>query len=141
MIDINELTEDDERLLEEIGWGNLNSIELPRSLDNQGRWESLNKDYYWDIKEKSRKFDSLKYILDIYDPDYLFIFNWDDGKEEDVFQGLNPLWNKKEYWDKVISTYNFDDYKAKVMWCPHPNRLRWLSMNINELIEEINIRL
>jgi hypothetical protein len=138
---INDLSENDIEILQELGWGNINAVEMPRSLENEGRWDALNKDYYWDIKGKSKGFDSIKYILDVFDPDYIFIFNWDNNKEEDVFKGLNPRWNEHEYWDKTISTYNFAEYKAKVIWCPHPNNLRFKSMNIKDLIEEIEIRL
>ena len=137
LINVNEISEEEINLLEEIGWGNINSIEIPKTLMNEGRWDDLDKNFYQDIKEKSRIFDSLKFIFDIYNPDYLFIFNWDDNKEEDVFNELTPIWNKEEYTHGIISTYTFENYKTKLIWCPHPNNLRYKSMNINELIEII----
>jgi len=140
IINVNTITERDKVLLEEIGWGNINSIEIPKTLQNRELWESLDKDCYWDIKEKSRAFDSIKHIMDLYNPDYIFIFNWAESKEEDVFKGLRPNWNKDEYIEGIISTYCFDDYKTKLIWCLHPNSLRYKSMNINELIEEIDKR-
>ena len=137
IINVNEFSENDKQYLEEIGYGNLNSIELPKSLQNQGLWDTLNETIYWDVKEKSRVFDSLKYVLDLYDPDYIFIFNWDASKEKDTFYRLVPHCNTESYIDGIISTYSIENYKTKLIWCPHPNNLRFKSMNINELINII----
>ncbi len=76
-------------------------------------------------------------FLDLYHPDYIFIFNWDDNKEQDVFNGLTPKWNEKEFVNGLISTYHFNEYKTKLVWCPHPNNLRWKSMSIDRFIPEI----
>lgn len=141
IINVNEISTRQKEVLNQLGWGNLNAIEKPSSLRNQKIWDSIDPEYYWDIKEKSRTFDALKHILDQFDPDYIFIFNWDSGKEADTFKGLNPHWNEDEYIEGVISTYTFDQYKAKVIWCLHPNRLRYKSMNINSLVELIATRL
>jgi len=124
-------------LLNEIGWGNINSIVKPSTLKKLKKWDNLDKNIYYDIKEKSRSFDSIKFILDIYEPDFLFIFNWNDEKEEDVFRDLKPIWNESEHKEGLISTYNFKEYKTKIIWCPHPNNLKYKSLSFEDLIRKI----
>jgi hypothetical protein len=138
---VNEINRKDIHILNDLGWSNLNSIEKPSSLINEGIWDDINQEIYWKIKEASRKFDSIKHVLDIFEPHYLFIFNWDDNKEDDAFDGLKPIWNGKEAIDKVIATYTFQEYRTKIIWCPHPNNLRYQAMNNDDLINEICKRL
>ena len=41
--------------INDFGWGNTNAIEVPKSLENQGIWETLDKDKYWTVKEQFKK--------------------------------------------------------------------------------------
>jgi hypothetical protein len=139
---VNDITEEETNCLRSLGWGNLNSIEVPQSLEKEVDWDVIDKDKYWKIKDASKSFDKIKLIIDTFQPDYIFIFNWcDSDKENEVFESLNPIWNKDEYIENVISTYNFKEYKTKIIWCPHPARFSYISYNNDQIIEEIMKRI
>ena len=136
-----ELDDKYKKLLTEIGWGNINSIETPDSLKRREEWENINKDTYWAVKKYSRIFDRVTYILDIYKPDYIFIFNWDWDAEEFYFKDIKANWIKSEYDETFISTYSVDGYKTKIIWTIHPQRMSYLGMNSDKLLAEILKRL
>jgi hypothetical protein len=134
MVNVNELTDDQKELLKEVGWGNVNSIVKKETLIKLEIWNQC-KNYYWDIKEKSYIFDNLKFIIDIYNPDYIFIFNWaDDATEERILDGLDYNRISDYVTEGFLVPYSSKKYKAKIIWCPHPNRLGRLKTNINKMI-------
>jgi hypothetical protein len=122
-----------------MGYGNLNSIETYLNLEREKTWDTINKDIYWDIKNKSKKFDKLKFIIEIYNPDYIFIFNWieDEDAEALAFSDLNFEWVKEEHIPKTISTYLIKGYNTKIIWTVHPMRLSFLKMNADDLMGKI----
>ncbi|MGN0845329.1 MAG: hypothetical protein ACI4QT_08950 [Kiritimatiellia bacterium] len=86
--DMSRLTPDEKRLLEEIGYGNLNSIELPDTLKKQKCWEDIDQDKYWKIKESSEKFlDRYDLVQDAFFPMVSIITSW-TGEEEKYFRDL-----------------------------------------------------
>ncbi len=121
-------------LLQDMGWGNLNSIETQQSLDKHGEWDDIDQDIYWKIKSKSRIFDCLNHILDAFQPDYIFIFNW-QADEEIAFNGLKYKWIKKDHIPDLLSIYRIEDYQTRIIWTIHPRNLSFKGMNIEELIE------
>jgi len=127
-------------ILEEMGYGNLNSIETKQSLQNRSQWESIDKSIYEDIKQKSKRFDRLKLILDIYNPDYIFIFNW-DADENLAFTDLQFERLEHQNIENVCSVYYVKENNTKIIWTIHPNNLRFKGMNINDLITIILERL
>jgi hypothetical protein len=131
------LTQKQKAMLEELGWGNLNSIEKPSTLRNEGLWGDLDQEAYWNIKNDSRRLDTLKCLLDVFQPDIVFILNWDDGKEEDAFKGLSVTWNKSEFIEDLVATYKVKGYRAKIIWTRHPGSLKWVSIDPDELIEKL----
>jgi hypothetical protein len=138
LVNVNTLNAGQIALLNDLGWGNLNSIEIPKTLQNEERWNGINESDYWDIKTKSGIFDRIKLILDIYHPDTIFIFNWcDDTKTEQVLKDLDLEWNEKTYIQNIIATYKIKGYNTKVIWSSHPNNLKWQGTNINDTIEII----
>jgi hypothetical protein len=138
LVNVNKLSNEQINLLNSIGWGNLNSIEVPKTLQNEERWNEIDKNYYRDIKNRSGKFDKLKLILDIYDPDILFVFNWcDDNKFEQVSEGLELECNEETYIQNILATYRIKDRKTKIIWSSHPNKLKYEETNINNIIEII----
>ena len=134
---LSNLTDEDINHLNDIGYGNIYSIEHQKILKKRGVWENIDKYVYDDIKSKSCMFDHLKLILNCFNPDIVFIFTWDESKEEDIFLDLKPEWNEVDFKKGIISTYTIEGYKTKLIWCLHPNRLRFKSMNADELINEI----
>jgi len=137
-VNVNQLTNEQKELLKTIGWGNLNSIELPESLKKEERWEGINENHYWDIKNKSEVFDKIKLIFEIYDPDIIFIFNWcSDSKAEQALEGLDVKFNKDTFIQNIISTYDVKGTNKKIIWSSHPNNLKWQGTNINNAIKII----
>jgi hypothetical protein len=139
--DLSEITPAEDQILEEIGWGNINSIEVPKTLENEGRWETLDKDTYWKIKEASRGMDAIKHIIHAFNPDIIFIFNWDSAKEADAFRDLNAKEDLSKSVAGLLAIYSIAGYNTKVVWCPHPNNLRYKSQNIDGLIDIIHAAL
>ena len=134
---LQEISSIEDEMLKEIGWGNINTIEVASSLKKQNKWNSINHDIYWQVKTESQSLDSIKLIIDSFNPDIIFIFNWDSAKEPDVFRGLNAIQDTSKSVAGLLATYSLDRYDTKVVWCPHPNNLRYKSQNINGLIQLI----
>lgn len=134
---LSEIYSAEDEILQEIGWGNINAVEVPKSLQNEGRWDSLDHDTYWKIKDKSRPLDSMKLLLDAFKPDVVFIFNWDSSKESDVFRGLDATEDLSKSVPGLLAIYSIAGYDTKIVWCPHPNNLRYKSQNIEGLIRLI----
>lgn len=130
-------------ILSEMGYGNLNSIEKLQSINKRRERNGLDhidKNIYSEIKNKSLKFDNLKFILDIYNPSHIFIFNW----IEDVrlaFKNLEYECIQEEDIPGLIGTYTIKGYKTKIIWTVHPRRLSFKKMNASDLIDEIMKRI
>jgi hypothetical protein len=134
---LSEISSAEEEILQEIGWGNMNSIEVPKTLQKYGRWESIDQDTYWKIKTASRPLDSIKLLLDSFGPDIIFIFNWNCEKKSDVFRDLNASEDLSKSVPGLLAIYSLSGYHTRVVWCPHPNNLRFKSQNIEGQIRMI----
>ena len=125
-IDITQLTDDEYQIIEEMGYGNLNSIEHDRTLqalDYYGTdkkcWDVIqDKDKFNELRRASRKLDRIKHVLDAYRPDLIIIMNWEDRM--DIFEGLEINEIKDFYIDKLRSVYEIPEYNTKVIWTNHP---------------------
>jgi len=136
LVNVNQLDSEQNKLLNSIGWGNINSIVPKETLKSDGYWNGIDQDIYSEIKDKSAIFDKLKLILKVYDPDVIFIFNWcDENKIEQVLEGIEVKFNKKSYVNGIIKSYRIKHSKKKIIWSSHPNRLRSLGTNINKVIK------
>lgn len=127
---------DNFELLNDFGYGNTNSIEIPRSLENQGIWKNLDHSKYWLIKERSKIFDKLKHTIEIYNPDLVFIFNW--GCDENKF--LEDLEYNIEKIDLINNHFwivTIADTRTKIIWTVHPSNLRYQGYNVAQLIDTI----
>ena len=129
---IKHLAADEVKLLQDIGYGNLNAVELPNSLRNEGKWDSINKEEYWMIKKESTIFDRLKLIMDAYSPDYIYIFNWEE--RDDIFEGLKYKWHEEYFKKDFRAVYSIAGYKTKVIWSCHPRRFSFLGTNMKEMV-------
>ena len=125
-IDITQLTDDEYQIIEEMGYGNLNSIEHDRTLqalDYYGTekkcWDVIqDKDKFNELRRASRKLDRIQHVLDAYRPDLIIIMNWEDRM--DIFEGLEINEIKDFYIDKLRSVYEIPEYNTKVIWTNHP---------------------
>lgn len=134
---LSEISPAEDKILEEIGWGSLNAIEVPTTLHKEGRWDSLDQNAYWQIKQESRKLDSIKLLIEAFSPDIIFIFTWDDLKKADAFQGLNVTEDLSKAVGGLLAIYSISGYDTKIVWCPHPNNLRYKAQSIDSLIQVI----
>jgi hypothetical protein len=129
------------------GWGNRNSIELVASLENQHKNIPLWKDFgassqniYYKIKKASKNFDKLVYLLDVYQPDIVFILSWSNEGKKSYFDGLG--WhlhnhNSTEKFKIRIYEISLHEKNIKVVWTEHPSSLRYKGVKIDEVVEKI----
>ena len=128
--------DDNLELLNDFGYGNTNSIEIKESLIRRKKWDIIDQSKYWIIKEKSKIFDKLKYTIEVYNPDLIFIFNW--GCDDKVF--LEDLSYEIEKYDLINNHFwvvNLLDTNTKIIWTVHPNNLKFQGYNVDQLIETI----
>lgn len=125
-IDITKLTDEEYQVIEEMGYGNLNSIEHDRTLQNikvgtdKTCWEMIqDKVKFRQLRRVSRGLDRIKHILDAYRPDLMIILNWEDRMG--IFQGLEVKEIKEYYIEKLRAVYEIPEYGTKVIWSNHPN--------------------
>ena len=128
---------DERRSLYEIGYGNMNSMELQESLDNEG--VDYDPKIYAKVKELSAPLDRIKHILDAYSPDFIFIFNWVEADE--IFEGLNVTWHEKHYIDDKLAVYTIEDYDTKIIWSSHPRRFSYLGENTESMVRLLGDKL
>jgi hypothetical protein len=131
--DITTIATAEKELLEEIGYGNLYSIEIPQTITK--RYENDNyrpPKEYWEICDAAKPFETLKSMIEAYSPDYIFIFSWID-KEDDFFEGTDYTQQKEWYEDGFRAVYTSKQYHAKVIWTLHPNRFKFLQTSAEEM--------
>lgn len=144
---IKKLTQKDWDLLEEIGYGNLFSIERIDTLKKKKytiEGSSCEKTEYDDIKNHrheykflcnlAKPFEGLKTIFSAYgEPDIVFILSWTDN--ENFFEGLDYECEKEWYEHNFRSMYISKTHKTKVIWSSHPNRFHFLGTNQKEMCQ------
>ena len=123
--DITTIDEKQKEILEEIGYGNLYSIELIETL--RKRYEEptlLPSTEYYTICEAAKPFESLRTMIEAYHPDYVFVLSWIE--KMDFLDGTDFQWQKDLYTDsdkKYRAVYLSNQYKTKVIWSLHPNSM------------------
>ena len=119
-VDITRLTDEDYQVIEQMGYGNLNSIEHDKGQKSMGVWSKIaDKEKFHQLRLASRKLDRIKHILDAYSPDLIIILNWEE--RPDVFEGIKETWLKEYYIDKLRAVYTIEGYDTKILWSNHPN--------------------
>lgn len=131
--ELRELSLEEFKIIDEIGYGNLNSMELPETLQCEKKWENIDQDLYDKLKTITDKlFDPLKNILDVYSPDYIFILtsNFD---EEKSFARLK--YKKLEAFNEgsLRTLYNIKGHNTKIIRSSHPRRFSFLSTNPDKM--------
>lgn len=144
-VDITQLSEDDYKIIEQMGYGNLNSLEVYQTLKNnkyaeKTLWEMVgDKKKLRTLRKRSRELDKIKHILDAYEPDLIIILNW-SGKPEIVFKDLDTKNDSILYSEekgKQRSVFTIDGYKTKIVWSIHPNSFGRQSVSPNEMLIRI----
>lgn len=144
--DISELTQKDWELLEEIGYGNLFSIETINTLKKKKykrEGESFERTEYDDIKNlhgykvlcnKAKPFENLKTIFSAYgEPDIVFILSWTE--KYGFFDGLDYKCEMEFYEEGFRSVFISNTHKTKVIWTSHPTRFSFLRTNQKKMCQ------
>ncbi len=131
LADINNISDSQKRLINQLGYSNLYSIELQTTLQKEGVWDGINSSLYHKICEAGKKLNKLKDILDMYHPDIIFILTWQDN--DDVFDGLETDCIQEMYEDKFRSIYTIKGYDTKIVWTCHPTSFKFKSTNAKEM--------
>lgn len=131
--DINALGSREKQLIEEIGYGNLNGIEVRKTLENEGTWQEITSvaDYH-KLRQSGKVFEKIKNLLEAYHPDFIVIMNWEE--RDDIFEGLNVHWLKDYYMDSVQAVYEIEGYDTKIIWTAHPRRFGFLGTNPRQMV-------
>lgn len=133
--DLRHLSFTEQQLIEELGYGNMNSIELKKTLEKEDYWNSINAEKYWELKESSETLiDPLTNLIKAYMPDYIFILGW-GGNEAHVFKGMKYTAKENFYYENYRAVYEFKDFPTKVIWSSHPSRFSFLGTNQEDMVE------
>lgn len=128
-----EFTQEQTDSLNEIGYGNLHSIEVPKSLQNEGVWTDINPIEYTKLIQKSDFLNRIKYVLDLWEPDFIFILSWENYLE--IFNGLEYEHLSEWYEDNFRAVYKIKGYKTKIIWTSHPRRFSFLGTNSQTMVK------
>ena len=140
IVDTGALSTDERAILAEMGYGNLNSVELPESLQNEKCWDAIDKDKYRAIKTASEQWlDRYRILTDAFSPDVSFILSW-SGDEAHYFDGLQyeRLADKTEGKLKVF-VYRVSNGRtdSTVIWTYHPSYLPRIGVSNTDFVEKI----
>ena len=132
--DLRSLSQDEIAMVGEIGWGNMNTVELKSTLKKEEIWESLNTIEYNALKQSSEIIlDPIANIIKAYHPDYIVILGWGDN-ENHILKGLSYATLDNYYEQDYRAMYTIDDYTTKILWTSHPSRFSFLGTNQDEMI-------
>lgn len=136
---ISDLNKEDLDILKGIGYGNVNSIEIPKSLQNEGLWNKIDIDNYQTLKKNSESvFDKLLHTIKAYKPDYIIIFHRTEkempAKEKLLFDGLDYTNINIDGLDNIMSVYTLSQYNIKILWTAHPRALYFNGYGIDKII-------
>lgn len=140
MPNLRRLTDEETEILDEIGYGNLNSIEIPQTLRKEGYWNDIDKEKYWNIKRASEIFlDKYEWIVDAFNPNVSIITTW-SGDEKKYFRNLEYEQIGDETEGKLkIAVYKVaqGDKKSIVVWTYHPSYLPRIRIGQEDFVLKI----
>lgn len=138
MPNMGELTTEQIALLDEIGYGNLNSIELPVTLQKQECWDDIDQGKYETIKWASDEYlNRYALVHDTFKPTVSIITTW-SGDEGHYFKGLNYNMLAEETRGKIkIAVYLVKNgcHTSIVVWTYHPSYLPRIHISCEDFVE------
>lgn len=133
--DLRSLSMKEQELLREIGYGNANLLELPKTLEKEGSWDSIEKSKYWQMVESMRSiFSPIKNIIESYNPNIIFVLGA-DIRDEYLFKDLKYNHLKDLDEDKWRKLYTIEGYKVKIIKTYHPCGFCRQGSNNDEMVE------
>jgi len=133
--DLTNLTTEEHNILEEIGYGNLNSIEIPSTLSK--RWEGWqfpskeDKCKYESIQKSGKIFEGFQRIIDAYHPDLIIVLSWTE--KEDELIDSDYQYQPNLYEENYKSIFLSKTSNPPIIWSLHPSRFRFLGTNNEEM--------
>ena len=128
--DLRQLTPDYYSILEEMGYSNINAIEIPVTIDCLGEWGNIkNREGYWTIFDASKSVSDIKALIQAYSPDLLIVLNKDASFSvpTKVFQVIDGLGD-------ILA---IEGKRTKIIRCPHPNRFKFEGIRTIDAITRI----
>ena len=136
----NKLEDKYKEILNDFGWGNIHSIQIPASF-SRVEWSKINKEHYKIIKEKSKKLDSVVHTIKAFNPDLIFIFNWEQYKsvflEEFKMEDELEINEKLDHVNKHFQIIKLKNYNSYIIWTVHPVYLPRIGSSSDKLVEII----
>ena len=137
---IQDYSDEEKKCLTSLGFGNMNCVEVPQTLQKikndkqENYWGLIDRGKYREFKSKSRRFDRLKLILDLYEPDVVYIFSWPLDK---IFMdGLELVEDGSLHEDHKRRVFNVKGYKTKIIQTSHPTYFLFrITHDINKVVE------
>lgn len=140
IVDMKTLSPKMIEVLNEIGYGNLNSIELPVTLQKQGYWGDIDEEKYWKIKKFAEKhIDCYNLIHDVFSPSVSIIMTW-TGNENNYFRDMDYKKLADETNGKLkVSVYlvTRNGHRSIVIWTYHPRYLPRIKVSCECFVEHI----
>jgi hypothetical protein len=140
-VDIQSLIDEDYQVMEQMGYGNLNSIEHDETLKKVPQeapiWYRIDRPKFRQLRQASRNLDKILHILKAYNPDLIIILNGEN--RDDVLDGLQI--------QKVIhcstipnirqDIYTLEGYSTQILWSIHPNSFKFNSTNLEQMLKSL----
>lgn len=129
-------------ILNQIGWGNIYSLETFKTIKKYGEDVSnaFDNSVYSIMFEEAKKVSSLNHVIEAFNPDYIVILAWQDV-EEWYFKGLNVRYIAEKSIENLLSVYEIENSGKKILWTYHPNALRFKGQDLGGLTNILKDRL
>lgn len=137
--DITSINNEHKEIIKEVGYGNLYSIEIPRTIKKRidsyediEVWKLISdKKHYQMIREAAKPFETVKSMIEAYNPDIVFVLSW---TEKDDFLAGTDFQRQNELLEEPFrAIYISKLYHTKIIWSLHPNRFSFERTNTEEM--------
>lgn len=138
--DIRSIDDTHKELIKEVGYGNLYSIEIPKTIrkrvDSFEEVEVIklisDKKQYQGIRDAAKPFERVQSMIEAYHPDYIFVLSW---RDKDDFFDNTDFQRQEEWFEDYFRAVFFsrEQFNTKVIWSLHPNRFSFERTNTEEM--------
>lgn len=134
--DISNITPQQRDIVEEIGFGDLFSIETPQTGWSKSWFETDNNwQLYQQLRQAGSKLDRLESLIHAYHPDLIIVTTWMDKDDELLKKDYE--WQKDFYEDGYLAVYKSKTHNPPIMWTLHPRSFSFKQTNQEEMVRYI----